>query len=85
MERLIQLWMAHDLIPAQAEDNLDLIGKEIFSQLAWRSFFQDVKQTPPPTDDYGKREQLRCGKKNAGYMILCTMWLCLSWEKNVQP
>ncbi|CAD6212315.1 unnamed protein product [Miscanthus lutarioriparius] len=62
VESLIQLWMAHDLIPAQDEDNPDLIGKEIFNQLAWRSFFQDVKQTPPLIDDYGSRKQLRGAK-----------------------
>jgi hypothetical protein len=53
--------MAHDLIPVQAKDNPDL-GKEIFNQLAWRSFFQDVKQTPPPIDHYGRRKHLRGGK-----------------------
>ncbi|CAN6162258.1 unnamed protein product [Urochloa humidicola] len=62
VESLIQLWMAHDFIPAQQEENPDMVGKAIFNQLAWRSFFQDVKQTPAPLDYYGKRKQLRNGK-----------------------
>uniref|UniRef100_A0A0E0IF24 Uncharacterized protein n=1 Tax=Oryza nivara TaxID=4536 RepID=A0A0E0IF24_ORYNI len=52
VERLIQHWMAHDFIPAREEDNPDMVGKEIFNDLAWRSFFQDVEQAPPPTGYY---------------------------------
>ncbi|KAF6992411.1 hypothetical protein CFC21_009403 [Triticum aestivum] len=47
VEMLIQLWMAHDFIPLKEDENLEKIGREIFDELTWRSFFQDVKQTPP--------------------------------------
>ncbi|KAM3406288.1 hypothetical protein ACQJBY_000395 [Aegilops geniculata] len=43
---LIQLWMAHDLIQLKKGDNLEKVGRDIFDELTWRSFFQDVKQTP---------------------------------------
>ena len=77
VESLIQLWMAHDLIPAQDEDNPDLIGKEIFNQLAWRSFFQDVKQTPAPIDIYGRRKQLRCRKICKIHDLMHDVALCI--------
>ncbi|KAL6847156.1 hypothetical protein ACP4OV_023009 [Aristida adscensionis] len=47
VESLIQLWMAHDFIPLTEDDNPEIIGKEIFKELVWRSFFQDVKQSLP--------------------------------------
>uniref|UniRef100_A0ACD5TYJ4 Uncharacterized protein n=1 Tax=Avena sativa TaxID=4498 RepID=A0ACD5TYJ4_AVESA len=43
VETLIQLWMAHDFIPLKEGDHLEKVGKEIFDELTWRSFFQDVK------------------------------------------
>ncbi|XP_020190067.1 putative disease resistance protein RGA1 isoform X1 [Aegilops tauschii subsp. strangulata] len=46
VETLIQLWMAHDFIPLREGDNLEKVGREIFDELTWRSFFQDVKQNP---------------------------------------
>ncbi|XP_062200269.1 putative disease resistance protein RGA4 [Phragmites australis] len=64
VEDLIQLWMAHDFIPAQQEDNPDMVGKEIFNELVWRSFFQDVKRTPPLIDRQTRRKRLR-------YRITC--------------
>ncbi|XBJ07063.1 hypothetical protein VPH35_012639 [Triticum aestivum] len=46
VETLIQLWMAHDFIPLKEGDNLEKVGREIFDELTWRSFFQDVKRIP---------------------------------------
>uniref|UniRef100_A0ACD5ZGS3 Uncharacterized protein n=1 Tax=Avena sativa TaxID=4498 RepID=A0ACD5ZGS3_AVESA len=46
VETLIQLWMAHDFIPLKDGDHLEKVGKEIFEELTWRSFFQDVKRAP---------------------------------------
>jgi hypothetical protein len=58
VDTLIQLWMAHDFIPAQDEDHPETTGRETFMELTWRSFFQDVRQTSPMMD--GERKQLRC-------------------------
>lgn len=38
--------MAHDFIPLKEGDNLEKVGREIFDELTWRSFFQDVKRIP---------------------------------------
>nr|UBY07002.1 NBS-LRR disease resistance protein [Dasypyrum villosum] len=43
---LIQLWVAHDFIPLKEGDHLEEVGRDIFDQLTWRSFFQDVEQIP---------------------------------------
>ncbi|CAL4981266.1 unnamed protein product [Urochloa decumbens] len=45
VDLLINLWMAHDFIPAQDGDQPETVGAQIFNELTWRSFFQDVKQT----------------------------------------
>ncbi|KAL6845697.1 hypothetical protein ACP4OV_024520 [Aristida adscensionis] len=48
VEDLIRLWIAHDLVVVpQEEDNLETVGAQIFKELTWRSFFQDVKHTYP--------------------------------------
>ncbi|KAK1692006.1 hypothetical protein QYE76_008703 [Lolium multiflorum] len=46
VEILIQLWMAHDFIQLKEGDNVEKAGREIFEELTWRSFFQDVKRKP---------------------------------------
>ncbi|XP_047338464.1 putative disease resistance protein RGA3 [Impatiens glandulifera] len=50
-ERLIQLWMAHDLIPTVNNQAIEDIGNTIWKELCWRSFFQDEK-----SDWYGLYE-----------------------------
>lgn len=57
VEDLIRLWMANDFISPQDEDHLEREYVEIFEELAWRSFFQDVNQISPIR--FHEREQLR--------------------------
>ncbi|CAD6273102.1 unnamed protein product [Miscanthus lutarioriparius] len=54
VDLLIQLWMAHDFIPVQEDDNPETVGKYIFEELTQRSFFQDVRQIA-----YSRRLSLR--------------------------
>ncbi|XP_047320356.1 putative disease resistance protein RGA1 [Impatiens glandulifera] len=42
-ERLIQLWMAHGLIPIVENQEMEDIGNTIWKELCCRSFFQDEK------------------------------------------
>ncbi|CAN6373552.1 unnamed protein product [Urochloa humidicola] len=58
VEVLIHLWMAHDFIPAQEDDNPEAIGEGIFEELTWRSFFQEVKQRRA-FDSIGRRVSFR--------------------------
>jgi hypothetical protein len=39
--------MAHDFIPTQDGNEPETVGTQIFEELTWRSFFQDVTQTFP--------------------------------------
>ena len=48
-EQLVQLWMANGFVPSRGQINLHDLGCEIFNELAWRSFFQEVTE-----DIYGK-------------------------------
>ncbi|XP_047331557.1 putative disease resistance protein RGA3 [Impatiens glandulifera] len=43
-ERLIQLWMAHGLIPPVKKQEVEDVGNTIWKELCWRSFFQDEKE-----------------------------------------
>ncbi|XP_047339475.1 putative disease resistance protein RGA4 [Impatiens glandulifera] len=43
-ERLIQLWMAHGLIPTNKNQEVEDVGNTIWKELCWRSFFQDEKE-----------------------------------------
>ncbi|CAO2189636.1 unnamed protein product [Urochloa humidicola] len=45
VEDLIQLWMANDYVPLEEDVPLETTGRRTFEELAWRSFFQDAKQT----------------------------------------
>ncbi|XP_047339465.1 putative disease resistance protein RGA3 [Impatiens glandulifera] len=44
IERLIQLWMAHGLIPPVKKQEVEDVGNTIWKELCWRSFFQDEKK-----------------------------------------
>eukprot|EP00257_Ricinus_communis_P015354 XP_015573242.1 putative disease resistance protein RGA1 [Ricinus communis] len=43
-EKLIELWMANGFIPCQGKMDLHDKGHEIFYELVWRSFLQDVEE-----------------------------------------
>ncbi|XP_047337998.1 putative disease resistance protein RGA3 [Impatiens glandulifera] len=43
-EKLIQLWMAHGLIPPVQKQEVEDVGNRIWKELCWRSFFQDEKE-----------------------------------------
>jgi hypothetical protein len=52
VEVLIQLWMAHDFIPLKEGENLEMAGREIFDELTWRLFFQDVRRDPERVSEH---------------------------------
>ncbi|XP_047338705.1 putative disease resistance protein RGA1 [Impatiens glandulifera] len=44
-ERLIQMWIAHGLIPINENQEAEDVGNTIWNELCWRSFFQDETET----------------------------------------
>ncbi|XP_078158365.1 disease resistance protein RGA2-like [Carex rostrata] len=46
-EKLIQFWIANGFIPSDGSSSPEMIGNDIFNELAWRSFFQEVRQVCP--------------------------------------
>ncbi|XP_078158540.1 disease resistance protein RGA2-like [Carex rostrata] len=63
-EKLVQYWMAHGFIPSDKSSDLEMTGSDIFNELVWRSFFQDVEQVfrfhDPSRSVYGYRSQTTC-------------------------
>ncbi|XVE74570.1 hypothetical protein DITRI_Ditri12bG0027700 [Diplodiscus trichospermus] len=43
-QELIELWMANGFIPSREPFDLHEMGCQIFSELTWRSFFQEMKE-----------------------------------------
>lgn len=62
VEKLIQLWMANDFIPSEDAIRPETKGKQIFNELASRSFFQDVNRVHVEEDGSGNK-----------YMTVCTV------------
>ena len=45
---LIELWMANGFFSSNEKLDLEDVGNEVWNELYWRSFFQDIK-----LDEYG--------------------------------
>ncbi|XP_047339487.1 disease resistance protein RGA2-like [Impatiens glandulifera] len=42
-EKLVQMWMAHGLIPTNENQEVEDVGNAIWNELCWRSFFEDER------------------------------------------
>uniref|UniRef100_A0A0D9V0U4 Uncharacterized protein n=1 Tax=Leersia perrieri TaxID=77586 RepID=A0A0D9V0U4_9ORYZ len=60
VEMLILLWMANDFIPSEEAIRPETKGKQIFNELASRSFFQDVRTVPLHKDETGHSYRTIC-------------------------
>lgn len=79
-ETLIQLWMANGFIPSNGNGDLEAAGRDIFDELVWRSFFQNVEEVKSydNRDTYGYRGIVTCKMHDLMYMILRIQ----SWGKS---
>ncbi|XVF71439.1 hypothetical protein PTKIN_Ptkin12aG0037500 [Pterospermum kingtungense] len=57
-QHLVQLWMANGFVPARGQMNLHDLGCEIFNELVWRSFFQEVREVYNGELTYSKMHDL---------------------------
>ncbi|XP_078158157.1 disease resistance protein RGA2-like [Carex rostrata] len=73
-EKLVEYWMAHGFIPSDESGDLEMTGSDIFNELVWRSFFQDVEQVfrEPYRSGHGYRSQTTC-KMHDLMHDLCTI------------
>ncbi|XP_078158360.1 disease resistance protein RGA2-like [Carex rostrata] len=46
-EKLIQFWMENGFIPSDGSGSLEMKGNNIFNELVWRSFLQEIRQVGP--------------------------------------
>ncbi|KAJ1692194.1 hypothetical protein LUZ63_008892 [Rhynchospora breviuscula] len=63
-EKLIQYWMVNGFIPSDEPGSLEMKGNNVFKELVWRSFFQDVKHVCPNykwySREYGYCSATKC-------------------------
>ncbi|XP_078158946.1 disease resistance protein RGA2-like [Carex rostrata] len=59
-DTLIQLWMANDFVPLDGELQMEAKGIEIFNELVWRGFIQDVKTKRKRMENGGISSHIVC-------------------------
>ncbi|XP_078158920.1 putative disease resistance protein RGA1 [Carex rostrata] len=59
-DTLIQLWMANGFLISDGEMKMEAKGIEIFNELVWRGFFQDVKKKRKQTFFRGFSSHIVC-------------------------